>query len=57
MAGIFANIESDISKLNQLKSKIEEVKKSLKKINVKVDIDIAQGLEERLRGLTTQYDA
>lgn len=57
MAGIFANIDSDISKLNQLKAKIEEVKKALTSINVKVDIDIAKGMEEQLKNLTTQYDA
>ena len=57
MAGIFANIDSDISKLRQLKTEIENVKKALKSINVKVDIDIAQGLEAKLKSLTGQYDA
>ena len=57
MAGIFANVDSDIQKLQKLKQDIENVKKSLKSINVKVDIDIAQGLEAQLKSLTTQYDA
>ena len=57
MAGIFANVDSDIQKLQKLKLEIENVKKSLKSINVKVDIDIAQGLEAQLKSLTTQYDA
>lgn len=57
MAGIFANIDSDIQKLQILKQEIENVKKSLKSINVKVDIDIAQGLEAQLESLTDQYSA
>ena len=57
MAGIFANVESDITKLKQLKEQIDEVKKALKSINVKVDIDIAKGMEAQLKNLTTQYDA
>lgn len=56
MAGIFANIDSDIQKLQKLKQEIENVKKSLKSINVKVDIDIAQGMEAQLKSLTTQYN-
>lgn len=57
MAGIFANVDSDISKLRKLKAEIEKVKNALKSINVKVDIDIAQGLEAKLKSLTGQYDA
>ena len=57
MAGIFAEVSTDIQKLRQLKAEIENVKKALKGINVKVDIDIAQGLEAQLKSLTTQYDA
>ena len=49
MAGIFVNVDSDIQKLQKLKQEIENVKKSLKSINVKVDIDIAQGLEAQLK--------
>ena len=57
MAGIFANIDSDISKLKELKEQIEAVKKALTSINVKVDIDIAKGMEAQLKSLTEQYDA
>lgn len=57
MAGIFAYIDSDIKKIERLKSEIEAVKKALASINIKVDIDIAKGLEERLQKLTGQYDA
>ena len=57
MAGIFANIDSDISKLRKLKAEIDGVKKALQSIDVKVNIDIAQGLEARLKSLTGQYDA
>ena len=57
MAGIFANIGSDIKKLQSLKNEIREVKKELQSIDVKVNIDIAQGLEARLKSLTGQYDA
>ena len=57
MAGIFANVDSDIKKLQHLRGEIENIKKALKGINVKVDIDIAQGLESQLKSLTTQYDA
>ena len=57
MAGIFAHVDSDIQKLQRLKQEIENVKKSLKSINVKVDIDIAKGLESQLKSLTTQYNA
>ena len=57
MAGIFANIDSDISKIRQLKSEIKKVKKALTSINVKVDIDIAKGMEAQLESLTAQYDA
>lgn len=57
MAGIFANIDSDIQKLRKLKAEIEGVKKSLMSINVKVDIDIADGLQKQLTSLLGQYDA
>ena len=56
MAGIFANVDSDISKLQKLKAEIENVKKALKSINVKVDIGIAKDMEARLQSLTKQYD-
>ena len=56
MAGIFVEIESDIKKLKQLKAEIDAVKKSLKQINIKVDIDIAKGMEVQLKSLIGQYD-
>lgn len=54
MAGIFANVESDITKLKQLKAQIEEVKKALKSIDV--NTDIGKGMEAQLKGLLSQYD-
>ena len=57
MAGIFANVDSDIKKLQRLRNEIDNIKKALKGINVKVDIDIAKGLEGQLQELTTQYNA
>ena len=57
MAGIILDINDDIKRLQQLKDEIESVKKALTSINVKVDIDIAKGLEARLQKLTGQYDA
>ena len=57
MAGIFANVDSDIQKLRKLKTEIENVKKALKQINVKVDIDIAKGMEAQLKSLMGQYEA
>ena len=57
MAGIISNVDSDVQKLRKLKNEIEEVKKSLRGINVKVDIDIAKGLEAQLKSLTEQYHA
>lgn len=57
MAGIFANVDSDIKKLQYLRQEIDNIKKALKGINVKVDIDIAKGLKAQLKGLTDQYNA
>lgn len=57
MAGIILDINDDINRLQQLKAEIESVKKALTSINVKVDIDIAKGLEARLQKLMGQYDA
>lgn len=54
MAGIFANVESDITKLKQLKAQIDEVKKALKSIDV--NTDIGKGMEAQLKGLLSQYD-
>lgn len=57
MAGIIVDVSSDIQKLQKLKMEIEDVKKALKQINVKVDIDIAKGMEAQLKSLMGQYDA
>lgn len=57
MAGIITNVDSDVQKLRKLKNEIEEVKKALKGINIKVDIDIAKGMEAQLKSLTDQYNA
>lgn len=56
MAGIITNVDSDISKLRSLKKEINDVKKALKGIDVKVDVDIAQDLQAQLKSLTGQYD-
>ena len=39
MAGIISNVDSDVQKLRKLKNEIENVKKALMGINIKVDID------------------
>lgn len=57
MAGIISNVDSDVQSLRKLKNEIEQVKKALLGINIKVDIDIAKDLEAQLRSLTSQYDA
>lgn len=56
MAGIIANVDGDIQKLRALKNEIENVKKSLKDIDVNVKIDIAEGLQEKLKSLTDTYN-
>jgi hypothetical protein len=56
MAGIISNVDSDVQKLRKLKNEIEDVKKALKGINIKVDIDIAKGMEAQLKSLTIQYN-
>lgn len=56
MAGIISNVDSDVQKLRKLKNEIESVKKALKGINIKVDIDIAKGLQSQLTSLLGQYD-
>lgn len=55
MAGIFTSVDTDIQKLRQLKLEIEAVKKQLKSIDVKVNIDIKEGLEAELKSMTDQY--
>ena len=57
MAGIFVNVNDDIQNLRALKNEIENVKRALKGINVKVDFDIKEGLEKQLKSLTVEYDA
>lgn len=57
MAGIISNVDSDVQNLRKLKNEIEQVKKALLGINIKVDIDIVKDLEAQLRSLTSQYDA
>lgn len=56
MAGIISNVDSDVQKLHKLKNEIENVKKALMGINIKVDIDIAKGLQSQLTSLLGQYD-
>ena len=56
MAGIISNVDSDVQKLRKLKNEIENVKKALMGINIKVDIDIAKGLQSQLTSLLRQYD-
>lgn len=56
MAGIITNVSDDIQKLRDLKKEIEQVKKALKDIDIKVDVDIAKDLEAQLKSLTGQYD-
>ncbi len=55
MAGIITDFKSDIQRLNDLKKAIADVKNELRSINIKVDIDIAKGLEAQLKSLTNQY--
>lgn len=57
MAGIFSDVSTDIQKLRQLKAEIENVKKSLKGIDVNVNVDIAKGMKAQLQSLMKQYDA
>ena len=57
MAGIFVNVNDDIQNLRALKNEIENVKRALKGINVKVGFDIKERLEEQLKSLTVEYDA
>lgn len=56
MTGIISNVDSDVQKLRKLKNEIENVKKALMGINIKVDIDIAKGLQSQLTSLLGQYD-
>lgn len=56
MAGIITDVKSDIQRLKELKSAIDDVKKSIASIDVSVDINIAKDLESKLKSLTDQYD-
>lgn len=56
MAGIITDVKSDIQRLKELKSAIDDVKKSIASIDIKVDINITKGLEAKLKSLTSQYD-
>lgn len=47
----------DIRQLQNLKAEIEDVKKSLKGINVTVDINIKEGMEKQLQNLMAQYNS
>ena len=40
MAGIITDVKSDIQRLKELKSAIDDVKKSIVSININVDINI-----------------
>lgn len=57
MASIIADLSDDIKKMKSLKEEIQQVKKELGSINVKVELDIKRDMEERLKALTGQYDA
>lgn len=56
MAGIISDVSSDIKKLQSVKNEIEEVKKSLKSIDIRVNLDIKENLEAQLKSLMAQYD-
>lgn len=56
MAGILVDLTSDIKKLQELREEIAKVKKELTGINIKVDIDIKEGLEKQLQSLMSQYN-
>lgn len=55
MAGIISNVTGDIQRLRDLKTAIEDVKKSLISINIKVNVDMKESLEAKLKSLTDQY--
>lgn len=57
MAEIISDVTKDIQRLKELKVAIEDVKKSLKTINVSVNMDGVKVLEEHLKTLTTDYKA
>lgn len=57
MASIIADLSDDIKKMKSLKEEIQQVKKELGSINVKVELDIKRDMEARLKALAGQYDA
>lgn len=57
MASIIVDLSNDIKELQSLKNEIQEVKKELSTINVKVELDIKRDMEARLKSLTEQYNA
>lgn len=57
MAEIISDVTKDIQRLKELKVAIEDVKKSLKTINVDINKDGVKVLEEHLKALTTDYKA
>lgn len=57
MASIIADLSDDIKKMKSLKEEIQQVKKELGSINVKVELDIKRDMEAKLKSLTSQYDA
>ena len=57
MASIIADLSDDIKKMKSLKEEIQQVRKELGSINVKVELDIKRDMEARLKALTGQYDA
>lgn len=57
MASIIVDLSDDIKKMKSLKEEIQQVKRELGTINVKVDLDIKRDMEARLKSLTDQYDA
>lgn len=56
MAGIIADMSEDIKKLQQVKAEIAGVKKELKSIDIRVNLDIKENFEARLKSLMEQYD-
>lgn len=56
MAGIITDVSEDIKKLQELKNEIESVKKSLKSIDIRVNLDIKENLEAQLKSLMGQYN-
>lgn len=56
MAGIITDISDDIRKLQQIKAEIAGVKNELKGIDIRVNLDIKENIEARLKSLTEQYN-